>query len=178
MECRQSPQIEAYHDGRLDAAARAAVESHVLNCEACWRLLEQLRRLSLLVSHSPLAVMPPEAMERLANSWDLVRSRALGERMIQERAARDRGVLKIAGWLTAAAASLLMGGLVLLSPSRNTPTVVTTEVPATPVAWEPAAIMPPATAQEGTPEVVQVAQWIANDLSISSPAELPEVGQH
>jgi anti-sigma factor RsiW len=177
MECDKSTQIEAYHDGRLDAAARAAVESHVLQCEACWRLLEQLRRLSLLVAHSPMAVMPAETMERLAHSFDLIRSRALGERMIQERAARDRGVLRIAGWLTAAAASLLMGGLVLLSPANKPQNLVEVPPQATP-AWEPAAIMPPAAAQEGTPEVVQVAQWIANDLSISNPADLPDVGQH
>ena len=162
MECHETPQIEAYHDGESTPIERVRFETHLRECEECRRTLEQLQRLSLFVADSPMAVMPPEAMGRLTGAWDLVRARSMGERMAQERAANERGVLRIAGWLTAAAAALLMGGLVMLAPSTQ-PTVVVEGGPGT--AWDTAPVMPPDAVQEGTPELVQVAQWIADDLA-------------
>jgi predicted anti-sigma-YlaC factor YlaD len=176
MECHETPQIEAYHDGELSPIERVRIETHLRECEACRRVLEQLQRLSSLVADSPVAAMPPEAMGRLAGAWDLVRARSLGERLVQERAANERGVLRIAGWLTAAAAALLMGGLVMLSPSKQRTTVgeVATGSGGTVTfasgAWDTAAVMPPDAVQEGTPELVQVAQWIADDLANTADA--------
>ena len=163
MECNQTPQIEAYHDGELTAVERVRAETHLRECEPCRQTFEQLQRLSSLVSAAPVAAMPRETVDRLAGAWDVIRARALGERMAQQRAANERGILRVAGWFTAAAAALLLGGLLMLSRSTESP--VTPEVASS--TWESAAVMPPADSGEGTPQVIQIAQWIANDLSIS-----------
>jgi anti-sigma factor RsiW len=169
MECNQT-QIEAYHDGELTAVERVRAETHLRECEPCRQTLEQLQRLSSLVANAPLAAMAHQAMDRLGGAWDVIRARALGERMAAQRAANERGILRVAGWFTAAAAALLLGGLLMLSRTTGTQTADLPQNPST--AWEPVAVMPPTESGEGTPQVIQIAQWIANDLSISD-ADLP-----
>jgi anti-sigma factor RsiW len=164
MECHSGAQVEAYHDGELSPPRRAEFEAHMRDCDACRTALAQSRALSALVAGAPLTPMPDEALERLRGSFDVIRARALGERMAQERQTRERGVLRIAGWLTAAAAALLMGGLLMLSPSRPPPVV---DFAQTSNSWDAAPVMPPNEEHEGMPETIQVAQWIADDLSNS-----------
>jgi hypothetical protein len=110
----------------------------------------------------------------LRSSFNVIRARALGERMAQERQTRERGVLRVAGWLTAAAAALLMGGLVMLPRSQSDRTPLVDGAPV-PVSWETAPVMPPSDEHEGLPETIQVAQWIADDLSDS--IDLPRPGR-
>ena len=165
MECHSAAQVEAYHDGELSPPQRALFEAHMCDCDACRTAVAQSRALSGMVAGAPLTSMPDQALERLRGSFDVIRARALGERMAQERAARERGVLRIAGWFTAAAAALLMGGLVMLSPSQPTRTLV--DNVASPTSWDTAAVMPPDEEHEGMPETIQIAQWIADDLSSS-----------
>jgi hypothetical protein len=163
MQCPGAAQLEAYHDSELSPAMRVQLESHLLNCGDCRAALEQSRGLSAMIAAAPLTPMPDTVMSRLRDAFDLIRARSLGERMIQERAARERGVRRVAGWLTAAAAALLLGGLVMM-PSSRPPSVADNTFDTA----DAAAVMPPHEQYEGTPEVIQVAQWIAEDLSVSA----------
>jgi hypothetical protein len=79
-------------------------------------------------------------------------------------AAQDRGVLRIAGWLTAAAASILVGAL-LLHPSYDR----TENTSMASAAWQIQASMPPASSElrgEGGAgsDVVVLAQWMNDEL--------------
>jgi hypothetical protein len=69
-------------------------------------------------------------------------------------------MMRIAGWLTAAAAALLIGALLTApTPAEN--------VPMKAGLWEAMAVMPPAeTPGEANSDLVQVAQWMADDLSL------------
>lgn len=164
MECNKASQVEAYHDNELPQSQRSVVEAHLRECGWCAALLASLRSLSQALSQAPRAEMPEGALARLREGFDVVRAKSLGERMAAERAARERGVLRIAGWLTAAAAALLMAGLVMLPATEGPgPAVVTSTRSSLDLM---AAVMPPSQVQEGTPQFVQVAQWIADDLSV------------
>ena len=148
MTCDRAAQVHAYHDEALAASERAALEAHLESCADCQSLLADLRGLSNLIASAPLAAMSPEAMARLGKSW---------------RSARDRGLLRITSWLTAAAAAVLIGTL-LMFHDRTAPTNTTIAV-TEPAAWDTAAVMPPLNADENVPEIVALATWMANDLS-------------
>ena len=156
MSCERFEQVHAYHDGALAASQRVAVEAHLESCAECRDLIADLRGLSNLIAAAPLTGMSPEAMERLSKSW---------------RAARDRGLLRITSWLTAAAAAVLVGAL-LFVPERNgsgNPTVANNGADVT-AAWETVAVAPPLDADENVPEIVALATWMANDLSPDDPS--------
>lgn len=151
MSCERSAQVHVYHDNALAASQRVALEAHLEECADCRELLADLHRLSNLIGSAPLAAMSPETMDRLSRSL---------------HAARDRGVLRITSWLTAAAAAVLVGTL-LLVPDRNgtpNPTVIANATANEP-AWETVAVMPPLGADENVPEIIALATWMANDLS-------------
>jgi anti-sigma factor RsiW len=149
MSCDKSAQVHAYHDDALATSGRVALEAHLESCADCQALLADLRGLSNLIAAAPLVTMSPEAMNRLAKSW---------------RTARDRGLLRITSWLTAAAAAVLVGALLFVSDRNGTinPTLLTSSEPA----WETVAVMPPLEADENVPEIVALATWMANDLSL------------
>ena len=152
MSCERFGQVHAYHDDALAAAERVAIEAHLESCGDCRALLADLRGLSHLIAAAPLTAMSPEAMDRLSKSW---------------RAARDRGLLRITSWLTAAAAAVLVGAL-LFVPERNTngTQTIANVTPTDVTAWETAAVMPPLEVDESVPEIVALATWMANDLSL------------
>ena len=128
---------------------RAALEAHLDQCADCRSLLADLRGLSHLIASASLAPMSPEAMARLSKTW---------------HAARDRGLLRITSWLTAAAAAVLIGTL-LMFHDRTAPTNTIIATTASEPVWETAAVMPPLNADENVPEIVALATWMANDLS-------------
>lgn len=126
------------------------LEAHLQECADCNQLLAELRGVSNLIAAAPLAPLSPQAMARLSGSW---------------RAARDHGLLRITSWLTAAAAAVLIGAL-LLFPDRNpstSPSFVATSTGE--ASWETVAVMPPLDADENVPELIVLATWMANDLS-------------
>jgi anti-sigma factor RsiW len=147
MTCEKAAQIHAYHDGELPPAEREAVEAHLRGCAACGELLEDLRRVSELVAGAPMAGISPIAIARLEKSF---------------YAARDRGVLRVASWLTAAAAAVLLA--VSFWP-KSAETNVTASASTT---WQTVAVMPPADESDDLPELVVAAQWMANDLSLGA----------
>jgi anti-sigma factor RsiW len=145
MLCEQAAQVQAYYDGRLTAQGRGEVEDHLRSCDECAKLLADLRGLSRLIAAAPRAQLSDEAMLRLRHSL---------------KAATDRGVLRISGWLTGAAAVILVGAL-FTNPARRTE--------ATPVAsasaWQMQAITPPVELADssGGTDVVP-AQWMTDEL--------------
>ena len=151
MSCDRFAQVHAYHDDALAVSERVAIEAHLEQCADCRALLSDLRGLSNLFAAAPLAVMSPATMARLSRNI---------------RAARDQGILRITSWLTAAAAAVLVGAL-LLWPDRagtgGVPTIASAAGNGGP-ALEMVAVMPPEN-EEVVPEVVTLAQWMANDLS-------------
>ncbi len=145
MTCEKAAQVQAYYDGELDASRERTFEAHLQRCAECSGLLAELRALSSLLSGAPRAEVPARALAGFHGAWHV---------------ARDRGMMRIAGGLTAAAAALLIGAL-LTGPAaqRNTP--------AKPALWEAMAVMPMTETQgEANSDLVQVAQWMADDLSL------------
>jgi anti-sigma factor RsiW len=150
MTCDKAAQIHAYLDDEMDVAQREELEAHLLQCAECQRLLNEIRGLSsLIIGSSHPVPMRAGAMATYYGAW---------------RAARDRAVMRITGWLTAAAAVLLIGAL-LLGPVRTSPTVAAKPKPGI---WEVMVVTPPVeTHGEANSDLVQVAQWMADDLSSS-----------
>ena len=150
--CEQSAAVDAYHDGELSPERREAVEAHLTQCPACRALLADLRSLSRLLvgaaAPSP-ASAPPELMTARA--------------LVAFRRARQRDLLRMASALTAAAAVLL--GVLLLRPVAP----VRTMPPAPPPAvWDAELAINPAAEPYGEDaELVQLAQWMADDLARS-----------
>ena len=146
MSCDRSAEVHAYYDGEMPRQQRATFEAHLADCADCRQVLAELRKVSELIAAAPLAEMSPMALARLQQSWF---------------AAKDRGVMRIAGWLTAVAASILIAALLLWKrPGDEVPVRVASS-------WQTAAVMPPAETQhdEASSDLVVVAQWMANDLS-------------
>lgn len=151
MTCPELPELHAYHDRELPPEERAAVEAHVESCDPCSSFLSDLRDISRRIAAAPLpeVVLP---FERLYDTWHV---------------ARDRGVLRIARWLTAAAAAILVGSLVLIPGGRPGTDDRAATVGTTP-SWEPVALMAPVVEDPGATrgeELVEVAQWMADDLA-------------
>jgi anti-sigma factor RsiW len=149
MTCEKIAEVHAYHDGELDAERRLAMDAHLAVCAECRALLAELEGLSAMLAEAPLSEMPQRAASRFHGSW---------------YEARDRGMVRVASWMTGVAAMLLVGAL-LARPSAP----AAQPVKAAP--WEQLAIAPTAAAEVhgesgATSELVQVAQWMADDLSV------------
>ena len=145
MPCEQAAQIQAYYDGRLTAQDRGEVEDHLRSCDECAKLLADLRGLSRLIAAAPRAQLSDEAMLRLRHSL---------------KAATDRSVLRISGWLTGAAAVILVGALFTRPAGRTEMTPVAS------ASWQMQAITPPvelADSSGGGSDVVP-AQWMTDEL--------------
>src|SRR5689334_1074221 len=104
MNCEQLNQVHAYHDGELPTEQRAALESHLSSCPECSELLTELRGLSRMLSAAALADVPADVMQRLRDARYVM---------------PENGVLKIAGWLTAAAAAVLLAALLYFPRESN-----------------------------------------------------------
>jgi anti-sigma factor RsiW len=146
MACDKTAQINAYYDGELDPATARRLEAHLAQCAECDALLTELKGLTALIGGAALPDMRPMAVGRFYDAWT---------------EARDRGLMRITSWLTAAAAAVLIGALSLWPAAEAKSTALR------PGMWESIAIAPPAETQaESNSELVQVAQWMADDLSL------------
>ena len=148
MICDRAHEVHAYYDGELAPSGRAAVEAHLKDCADCRELLADLRSVSKLVAAAPMVDVTPQAMKRMQQAW---------------WAAQDRGVLRVASWLTAAAAAIIFA-VVMWTPG---PTQRTEGMPPGTLAslMQRADYVEPDEAQQS--EVVDAAQWIANDLALA-----------
>ncbi len=148
MNCDQASQIHRYHDGELSAAQRASVEAHLGRCAECRGLLADLRRLSFAIGHARMRPLSAQTAGRLQQSWKI---------------ARDRGVIRLAEWLTAAAAAVLITVLLTKPGSQRG------DLAGQPAVWEMVATTPPTDAQEDSgADVAGMAQWMADELAQTS----------
>jgi anti-sigma factor RsiW len=152
MMCDRAGEVHAYHDGELEAPRARALEAHLEGCAACRELLEELRGLSGLFGRAEMAAMPQIAMARLEASWSRNSERAL---------------LRITSWMTGVAAAVLIGALLAWSNVTGEPAKVTARAKGPVVAADPVVLAtaaePPG---EANSDLIQVAQWMADDLSI------------
>ncbi len=156
MDCRNEL-IHTYHDGELSPAQVAAVDAHLRECTDCRELLADLRQVSQLVTTAPMVDLPPQAMKRMQQAW---------------WAAQDRGVLRVASWLTAAAAAVILAAVMLSSSGDRGDTVTTANAP------QLVALMQQSSSFQQEPdepqdELLIATQWIANDLSLAEAQGTP-----
>jgi len=102
--CPFQSRLSAYHDGELDAATAAQVEAHLPACDACRAELEEIAELSALANQIGAEGISQSALKNIHRSLD---------------AEQRLSILRVAGVLTALAASVLIVGLVWL---REIPT--------------------------------------------------------
>jgi anti-sigma factor RsiW len=152
MSCDREAQVHAYHDRQLGPAAREAFEAHLASCPDCAGLLAELRAVSRLILAAPMPATDDLAAQRYYAAWDVSR--------------QQRGLLRISSWLTGAAAAVLIGSLLLWPQDAGTTDLVA-HPPALQQAgaWEPVALMPPGDRGDRPNELIELAQWTADDLS-------------
>lgn len=152
MSCDKAAQIHIYADGEMNPSQREQIEAHLEHCAVCRGLLEEIWGLSVLIVAARRPAMKPGSMSKYYDAW---------------RQVRDRAVMRIAGWLTAVAAVLLVGAL-LLGPVRSSGSSGAVAAKPKPGIWEVMVVAPPVeTHGEANSDLVQVAQWMADDLSTS-----------
>ncbi|SRR6266568_1281778 len=150
MICDQTKHIQAYYDGEMSAADRAAFGAHLSSCGICSAELDALRRLSTDLAWASIPALSQTALARFHRTAEV---------------AEERGVLRLAEWLTATAAAILVIGLTGLFRHDTTHA-------SAPDAWEQAAIAYP-TDHDPTvgPDVLQLTEWMRTDLSPSHKRE-------
>jgi anti-sigma factor RsiW len=153
MNCQFTNEIHAYHDEALSAESLAKVESHLKSCADCAALLKDLRRVSRMIDEAPLVAMPSDAMARLQRQM--------------RGAAVSRSLYRMTGWLTAAAAAVLIG--VSVTGSMPSPTATGSQVANT-ADWESYALAPRdvrASGAEAGSEIAQSVQLMVDGFGVA-----------
>jgi len=144
--CIYSYKLNAYYDNELSHEEHRKLEQHIRGCPYCSRDLEQLQRLSGLISSVSIPDIPDDMAKRLHQSLDSLREKAL---------------LRMASMLSSVALVLLVVSSILVLRIAVKGQVATASDPE----WEKTAVTlqfdAPATE---TPEL-QFAQWLIADLS-------------
>lgn len=143
MTCNQTSQLDRYHDGELAPVEREAIEGHLRACDQCRQRLAELKSLSSLIRTARLAEMPA----RLAIRFDRCR-----------QTARDEGILRLAGWMTAAAAAVLIGALLIGHADQGA-------TASQPAIWQTVAVTPSADLPDSENSDLAVAEWMVDELS-------------
>jgi len=145
--CEHIRQVGAYHDGEMGSEESRLFEAHLARCAVCGSELKELRRLSQFLAGARIPDAPAEVIERLHKAPGAV---------------RERVALRLAEWLTAAAAAVLLVCAVWMwsGPARGE------EIATAPNPWELAAVMP--AVEMPWSESQQIAQWIVEDLSLEN----------
>ncbi|HLX59723.1 MAG TPA: zf-HC2 domain-containing protein [Planctomycetota bacterium] len=106
MACDWNNKIHLLHDGELDAVARASVESHVSGCAECAAELKAMARVGNFLRAAPMPTINELALAR-------VRQAIVAER-------NGRRTARLAGWLTAAAALVMLACSAVLYSTSGT----------------------------------------------------------
>jgi anti-sigma factor RsiW len=151
MSCDQTNLVHAYHDGELFIADRAAFEQHLQSCAECSALLADLQKLSTLIAAAPMANIPSKTLANLRQNQFVL---------------PDAGVMRIAGWLTAAAAAVLVAALPFWPNSQIDSANALGS--ASPSLIQTIAVNPPAenAADVAHPDSIADAQWMADNFSV------------
>ena len=139
-------QLHRYHDGELDAPSAAAVEKHLLSCARCDEALASLKRMSAQLQSASRSEPGSEAVAAWTDA-------------MKTAAEEDRGVLRIASWLSAAAAALLV--VTMLSSNVDPRDVVQTAGVGEVIP------LPLAPRDDAEPATLETAEWIAMDLAMA-----------
>src|SRR5438477_12749697 len=105
--CNQTEKVHAFHDGEMPRGERNAFELHLMNCGVCAAELESLRTLSTRLASAQIPELSKAGLSRFHQST---------------KVAEERGVFRLAEWLTAAAAAVLVIGVAgLVKPQKTHP---------------------------------------------------------
>lgn len=151
MSCEQHNLIQAYYDGQVAQDEALIAQLHLSRCAECRELYGSLKQVSAVVRDTPMRRPSEMTMARLNGSIAL---------------RQDRTVRRFTGWLTSAAAALVVG-VMLLSPSGQTQPAAYGQ--ASDDAVVNLAMFHRSTSDE--PEVMLAARWITVDLSSSGEAQ-------
>lgn len=149
--CDQLHLIHAYHDGELSPERAREVESHMRGCAVCVAELASLRAMSLRLRAIAVPAMPAELPAQVRASLADV---------------PDKAALRLASWLTAAAAMVIAASLVWLGTGSTHTSTTTKSGPM--VAWERAAVSDNQRITQSSTlgEEFQLAQEVVDDLSM------------
>jgi anti-sigma factor RsiW len=156
--CNQSADLERYHDGELSSEHTARMKQHIASCQACQSELASLERLTALLVDVPMPELRPLALEQLHQQLD----RHITGRLNQQA---ERGVMRLAKWLTAAAAVILLVSSMQLFLMQTAP--ASDGNPS--LAWEMSnAMLSQESTTGGVSDEHSFAAWIVSDLSASA----------
>lgn len=159
--CSHTAQIAEYLDNELSAQQSAQIKAHLPDCKDCQEELQQLQNLSEIFKTASLPTLRPLALEQIHQHLD--------EHIdIQLRLQAEKGPLKLASWLTAVAAVVLVAcSIQLILVQSNVGNTNNTSEFAPSLAWETTTAMlnqrnpaDPAVSDEHS-----LAAWIISDLS-------------
>jgi hypothetical protein len=103
--CPYSLQLSAYHDGELTEEQRRQLEQHLGSaCPACQSELRQWRRLTSILNSATFSQLSQGAREKLIALAPMV---------------REAGVIRLAEWVTALAASVLIAASTWMLVNRQ-----------------------------------------------------------
>ena len=144
MDCQRTQFVAAYHDGEMPLGERNAFELHLMNCGVCAAELEGLRKLSAKLAVVQIPQLSAAGLAKIHRS---------------AKVSEERGVFRLAEWLTAAAAAVLVIGVAGLFKTQRAH-------PSAPDLWEQAAVAYPAEAESSSrADTLQLAEWIRTDLA-------------
>jgi anti-sigma factor RsiW len=153
MRCEKVGQVHAYHDGEMPAGLMREFEAHLAECDACTRELAELREVSARVRGAQMVRPTVMMVERWGRLMDVD---------------RERGVRRLAGWLTAAAAVLALT-VSTLSPRGNDSG--NGELNSMVAAFETTPVL--GLEEDNASPALIAARWMATDLSLGEERGMP-----
>jgi anti-sigma factor RsiW len=153
--CEHTPQIHAYYDGQLSPEAVEQVQAHLQSCPVCAAEYEALNQVSNLFSDESLPEMTPLMLAQVHQRVD--------QRM---NARLEHGVMRLAQWLSAAAATILVVSSLQLAFMQNSANADAT--PNLALQMTTAMLSQDALMGETVSEEQSVAAWIVADLSTTT----------
>lgn len=157
--CEHAQLVHSYYDGELAPERVKFVESHLPQCEACQHELAALRQATTALRFGARPVLSAEALSQLHRRIDG-----------QAQASAEKGAIRFAFRLTAAAAVVVIASLVQIFVGASS-TGSTASAGSTP-AWETTAMLAIADARGGSAsDEYKLVQWMRDDLSGTSASQ-------
>lgn len=100
-DCEHGIRVQAFHDGELSPEQAGQLEQHLRRCPICSQELRELEDLSRQIQELGHAELPAGLLDRL-------------EERVSGASSGDAALARIAAWFTAAAATVLFAGSLML----------------------------------------------------------------